>query len=325
MYFLIDACKHPTILRVLYFGYLFWEILAVVIPIGLILMLMIDFGKAVVANSDDVQIKSTKLVSKRIMYAIFIFAIPWLVNTIMGVLSSAGIELGDDYNLCINTVKNIEKGIDSFEEYDKLLEIDEQIEKDNRNGGTNTNGNTNNSSNNTSSTRSNETADRMINLATGELGKTDRSRYGAGAGEAWCAYFTTWVLKNTTMDNGKTIYAYLKSFGTINDAAASGLWPAFRNGRSGVKFNKSNAYGNNYTPKKGDVVWFQWPASRGASYCRKNFGNWDGQMQCSDHVGIVSDVKNNKVYTIEGNSGGKVSSKEYPINTDWIIAYGSWY
>ena len=36
-------------------------------------------------------------------------------------------------------------------------------------------------------------------------------------------------------------------------------------------------------------------------------------------------VKNNKVYTIEGNSGGKVSSKEYPINTDWIIAYGSWY
>ena len=74
MYILLDACKHPTFLRVLYFGYLFWEILAVVIPIGLIIMLMIDFTKAVVINKEDEQVKSMKLVGKRIMYAVFIFA-----------------------------------------------------------------------------------------------------------------------------------------------------------------------------------------------------------------------------------------------------------
>ena len=56
MYILLDACKHPTFLRVLYFGYLFWEILAVVIPIGLIIMLMIDFTKAVVINKEDEQV-----------------------------------------------------------------------------------------------------------------------------------------------------------------------------------------------------------------------------------------------------------------------------
>ena len=66
MYFLLDACKHPTFLRVLYFGYLFWEILAVLVPIGLIIMLMIDFTKAVVISKEDEQIKSMKLVGKRI-------------------------------------------------------------------------------------------------------------------------------------------------------------------------------------------------------------------------------------------------------------------
>ena len=80
MYFLLDACKHPTFLRVLYFGYLFWEILAVLVPIGLIIMLMIDFTKAVVISKEDEQIKSMKLVGKRIMYAVFILIYNHLSN-----------------------------------------------------------------------------------------------------------------------------------------------------------------------------------------------------------------------------------------------------
>ncbi len=65
MYILLDACKHPTFLRVLYFGYLFWEILAVVIPIGLIIMLMIDFTKAVVINKEDEQVKKYETCRKK--------------------------------------------------------------------------------------------------------------------------------------------------------------------------------------------------------------------------------------------------------------------
>lgn len=129
MYFLLDACKHPTILRVLYFGYLFWEILAVLVPIGLIIMLMIDFTKAVVISKEDEQIKSMKLVGKRIMYAVFIFATPWMVSFVMSTLGSAGIKTGDDYTLCINTVKNIANGTDNIEKYDKLLEEEEKEEK----------------------------------------------------------------------------------------------------------------------------------------------------------------------------------------------------
>ena len=51
----------------------------------------------------------------------------------------------------------------------------------------------------------------------------------------------------------------------------------------------------------------------------------NGSTQCSDHVGIVRAVRDGKVYTTEGNSGNKVSNKEYPIDTEYITAYGSWY
>ena len=158
-----------------------------------------------------------------------------------------------------------------------------------------------------------------------ELDKTDGTKYGGGSGEAWCAYFTTWVLKNTKMDDGNSIYSYLRTFGSIDDGAASGLWPAFRNGKEGVSFNKSKAYGGNYTPKKGDVVWFQWAPGMAGCHCRKIYGKWNGSTQCSDHVGIVRAVRDGKVYTTEGNSGNKVSNKEYPIDTEYITAYGSWY
>lgn len=53
--------------------------------------------------------------------------------------------------------------------------------------------------------------------------------------------------------------------------------------------------------------------------------NGIGSTQCSDHVGIVRAVRDGKVYTTEGNSGNKVSNKEYPIDTEYITAYGSWY
>ena len=75
MYILLEACQHPGILRVLYFATLLLDIVFVLVPIGLIVMLMIDFSKAVVSG-DEKASKSTKLVGKRILYAILIFFVP---------------------------------------------------------------------------------------------------------------------------------------------------------------------------------------------------------------------------------------------------------
>jgi hypothetical protein len=38
--------------------------------------------------------------------------------------------------------------------------------------------------------------DRIVNLAWGELGNTDKSKYGAPADHDWCQYFVNWVWRN---------------------------------------------------------------------------------------------------------------------------------
>ena len=67
MYILLEACQHPGILRVLYFVTLLLDIVFVLVPIGLIVMLLIDFSKVVISG-DEKASKSTKLVGKRILY-----------------------------------------------------------------------------------------------------------------------------------------------------------------------------------------------------------------------------------------------------------------
>lgn len=317
MYFLLDVCKNPTILRILYFGYLFWEIVAVLVPIGLIIMLMIDFTKAVVISKEDEQVKSMKLVGKRIMYAVFIFATPWIVSLIMGILGDAGVDLGGDYTICINTVKNISAGKDNIEKYDKLLDAEEKAEEEEKNK--------NKENNSSSPSNAKEIANNLINLAKGETGHIGGNKYsGMDNSIPWCAYFTVWALKNTKLDNTMSLYDYINKEGLVSgEGGADGLMPAFKNSsRSNFKFYLSKAYGGTYTPKKGDIVWF-WDSSS-IGY------NWDGRLGAS-HVGMVDTVAGSELVTIEGNTGGngsannKVNTIYRSLNSSYIIAYGSWY
>ncbi len=320
MYFLLETCKHPTILSVLYFGYLFWEILAVVIPIGLIIMLMIDFTKAVVISKEDEQVKSMKLVVKRIMYAVFIFATPWMVSLVMSVLDGAGIDLGGDYNVCLNTVKNISAGTDNIEKYEKLLDAEEKLEEKEKNK--------EKENNSTSPSNASAIANNLINLAKGEKGHVGGNKYsGQGNSVPWCAYFTAWALENTKFDETMSLYDYINKEGLISSkGGANGTMHAFKNSqRSNFKFYTSKAYGGTYTPKKGDIIWF-WDAS--------SWGfSWDGRLSAS-HVGMVDTVAGSEVVTIEGNvsttgstgSATNIVNTIYrPLNSSYIIAYGSWY
>lgn len=52
MYILLDACQHPGILRIIYFGSLLLDIVFTLVPIGLIVILMIDFSKAVIGGDE---------------------------------------------------------------------------------------------------------------------------------------------------------------------------------------------------------------------------------------------------------------------------------
>ena len=163
----------------------------------------------------------------------------------------------------------------------------------------------------------------LITVLNGQLGNNNNDKKYGFSTDAWCEQFATWSLKQVTV-SGQTLYQYLNTYGPIDDNMASGMWPVFKSGKSSnVTFEYSKAYGGNYTPKAGDIIWYQWKGSS----CRGSNGKWDKVTKCVDHVGIVTSSDSNYVYTIEGNTGdpGLVRKRERVIDSDEIIAYGSWY
>ena len=62
---------------------------------------------------------------------------------------------------------------------------------------------------------------------------------------------------------------------------------------------------NTYTPREGDIIFFDWDS--------------DGLV---NHVGIVKKVKDGKIHTIEGNSGDACKKLEYNSGDSRILGYG---
>ena len=66
------------------------------IPIILIILGMLDLGKAVMASKDDEIKNAQKMLIKRCIYAIAIFFVVLIVNLVFGLLSTTGdSEIGD--------------------------------------------------------------------------------------------------------------------------------------------------------------------------------------------------------------------------------------
>lgn len=89
-----------------------WVLLVfkIVIPIMLIILGMIDLGKAVVASKDDEIKKSIKSLAMRAIAAVVIFFIPTLIGIVMGLVSnfsSSGAKA--DYEVCRKCITNPSK------------------------------------------------------------------------------------------------------------------------------------------------------------------------------------------------------------------------
>ena len=251
MYILLEACQHPGVLRVIYFASLILDIVFTVLPIGLIVMLLIDFSKAVIV-SDEKTVKGTKIVIQRIINAMIVFCIPWIVSVFMSLLNGAG--LGEGYTECL---KNARSG--NLDYYDKLLEAEE-----NNKGNVSKNDNTPN-------TPTSIAADRLIQVAAKEIGKNNNNGTYGNSADAWCQQFTRWALKKVNLPANATIFSYLQynTDSNISGDGASAMWPAFRSSKNkNFKFNEAKAYGGSYTPKKGDIIWYQWSDG----YCRSKIG-----------------------------------------------------
>lgn len=106
----------------------------------------------------------------------------------------------------------------------------------------------------------------------------------------WCACFLSWAAaqQKTSIDGDPPSFADVdKGMTKFKD---SGMW------------RKRGA-----TPIPGDYVFFDWDG---------------GTDPDPDHVGAVLCVEGDFLYTIEGNSGGKVAVQRYLLSDSRIVGYG---
>lgn len=105
MFFLVDCEPLLPVVRLIRNGLI--PIIQIGIPIILIVFGMLDLGKAVVASKED-EIKSAqKLLIKRVIYAIAIFFVVFLVNAVFSIVvsSGSGAEGTSDWKVCWDQAK----------------------------------------------------------------------------------------------------------------------------------------------------------------------------------------------------------------------------
>ena len=125
------------------------------------------------------------------------------------------------------------------------------------------------------------------------------SVYGSAYGmpyEEWCAMFVSWCLDRAgipewMMPQSANCWRLRLSLGSRYDDSE-----------------------REYTPEPGDLIFFH--HDREDSNRDANFPN---------HIGIVTDYSERwqTVYTVEGNSGGKVAEKKYALSDGSIVGYTS--
>lgn len=96
MLFLADCTTLGPILSLLKKGVI--PLIQIAIIAMLVVLLIIDFGKAVMAGKEDEIKSSQKLAIKRVIYALVVFLVPWIVNVAIGLLADANGATGNPYD-----------------------------------------------------------------------------------------------------------------------------------------------------------------------------------------------------------------------------------
>ena len=136
-------------------------------------------------------------------------------------------------------------------------------------------------------------------------------------------YFSEWYIDNYESHPGWNQYTpwcgcFLPWGAEQQRDTINGAPPKFADVDEGMEKFKNGSYGQwheggdtNNMPIPGDYVFFDWDGRNDP----------DGGKD-PDHVGAVLCVEGNFLYTIEGNSGGRVAVNCYPKNDPRIVGYG---
>ena len=132
----------------------------------------------------------------------------------------------------------------------------------------------------------------IVSVAMGQLGNSGGQKfwswYGFESRVEWCACFASWCAEQSGMVASGQVLKFSSCAVGASWFQGQGRWK-----------------GKGYTPSAGDFIFFDW--------------NKDGQV---DHVGIVVNVANGRVNTIEGNTSNMVARRSYQFGGIVIVGYG---
>lgn len=309
MNFLLSGCQNPDILRIILLFKKILNLVTILLPIALVIFLIIDLAKTMISGDEKQQGKTIKTIVNRIVFAMLIFFVPTIVNVVMSLIESAGIKAGTEYMTCFEnaTIEKIEEQQKKQDKEDK--EYEEQLKQNQSKNDNDDNDDNDYHNQKTPSTTNKSIAQNMVSKAKEQLGtkeEPDGSNYtkfhkefNVAKNTEWCGLFTTWVAKKTTLDDGTNLFDEVinqKKHPIENWYSVNNTISYFKDD-SQLKYHESK----NYTPQIGDYIFF------------------------NQHVGLVSEVRDGYVTTIEGNSENKVTSYNYKLDNTKIIGYGSWY
>lgn len=120
-------CGSADILRVIKFIYQLLDIVFILIPIGLILIISVDFAKNVIAGQEDEMSKNFRLTIKRIIMCVFVFLVSPIVSFVMDLLGDQGV----DFAFCVNVARYDDLSVYEVA-YDDIYDVPEpNFSKDN--------------------------------------------------------------------------------------------------------------------------------------------------------------------------------------------------
>ena len=82
------------------------NVIKIVIPLVLIILGMLDLGKAVVADKDDAINKAVKSLVHRFIAALVMFFIPTIISAVFGLIKIGDLK-SNDANICVQCITNV--------------------------------------------------------------------------------------------------------------------------------------------------------------------------------------------------------------------------
>ncbi len=147
-------------------------------------------------------------------------------------------------------------------------------------------------------------AEKIVQIAKGEIGVKETSsnnvKYNTwyfghavsgGDSYAWCGVFVAWCGDQAGISQS--------------------ILPVYRSSTQYKEFYEAKGlyykYSSGYTPKPGDLIFF----------------DWSGRRSNIAHIGIVVACEGGYITTVEGNYSNKVSCNTYALNNKNIVGYAA--